>query len=453
MKKVLLTGAALMLAGGMFAADATYAAEPGVNITGNARVRLWYKDTYDFNDGNQNGSDTTMDSRVRLDITGTAAGGAYAKVRIRMMETIMGDFDRDASDGIGDTNNSNIWVDKAYVGIPFSDTFILEVGKYRSTYGPVGTTHNFFYDDVHLTGFRGIITMDNVTINPFLEWMEEGQDSDYSGTSDSAYDHDEIRFGVHAKAKLNADWTVGGMIGYQTDARTEVTGMQTDPTASDWGYVSNEGFFGSLYAKGQSGAFGIYGEIAVTEGDLNGMNSWLDDDVATDYIGSDDTGFGGYIFPNYQMDRLNIGLNLGFTQDGFQPDRAYGFVMLGATDNSKISAHRIGSGGDWIWGGLVATYQISESLSLTGNFVYADVDAWTEIGDGPRGGFDASSSAMEDNDFALDSAWELSAVLKYTISQGADVYFSMGYLNPEFEDDTREDDAAFGALTRFELKF
>jgi hypothetical protein len=54
---------------------------------------------------------------------------------------------------------------------------------------------------------------------------------------------------------------------------------------------------------------------------------------------------------------------------------------------------------------------------------------------------------------ALDNAWELSAVLQYTISKGMDVYFSAGYLQPEFEQAGRPDDAAFAALTRFELKF
>nr|WP_320011699.1 hypothetical protein [uncultured Desulfobulbus sp.] len=437
MKKVLLTGAALMLAGGMFAADATYAAEPGVKITGNARVRLWYKDNYAFDD-TVDKRDTSMDSRVRLDITGTAAGGAYAKVRIRMMENLMGDADDDGyTDGI--VSNTNIWVDKAYVGIPLGEDFTLEVGKYRSTYGPLGTTYNFFYDDVHLTGMRGIMKMGDVTINPFMEWMEEAQNTaEYAaGSADAQYDHDVMRFGVHAKAKVNADWTVGGMVGYQTDNRVD--------TAA--GVEANEGFFGSIYAKGQSGAFGIYGEFAVTDNQLNGMNSWLNDSLASaaaDEIGSDDTGFGGYIFPNFQMDKLNIGLNIGFTNDGFTPDEAFGFVMLGGIDNSKIAATQIGTDGDWIWGALVANYQISDSLLLTGNFVYADIDAWG-VGEGPTGMYDKAGRDW-------DSAWELSAVLKYTISKGADVYFSAGYLNPEFENNVA-DDAAFGALTRFELKF
>lgn len=449
MKKVLLTGAALMLAGGMVSTASAAAVEPGVKITGDARVRFWYQsEEYDSgfgndprdDNGNKYESQTNMDSRIRLNIQGTAAGGAYAKARIRMYETVMGDFDQDATDGVASTG-SNIWVDVAYIGIPFSDMFTLEVGKYRSTYGPLPTTNNFFYDDVHLSGFRGIIKVDNVEINPFVEWMEEAQTTEYKLTVDDTKDNDEMRFGVHAKAKLNKDWTIGGMLGYQSDEREDryTLGVKT--------FEPNEGFFASIYANGKSGQFGIAGEFAVTDGDLNGFNSWYTDSVTDDNIGSDDTGFGGYIFPNYQIDKLNIGLNLGFTSNGFIPDTAFGFVMIGGSDNSKIAftPYLIGQSGDWLWGGLVASYQISEDLKLTGNLVYADIDAWDEPGDGPDDAYWGTD--------ALDSAWELSAVLQYTISKGADVYFSAGYLSPEFEDSDLEDDGAFGALTRFELKF
>lgn len=466
MKKVLLAGAALMLVGGIASTASAAAVEPGVKITGDARVRAWYmSEEYGNNFGNGSSaydSRTDMDSRVRVNITGTAAGGAYAKARLRIMEGLMGDADKDPAPFTD--SNSNLWADQAYVGIPFSDQFTLEIGKYRTTYGPLATTYNFFYDDVNLTGFRGIVKMGDVEINPFVEWMEEAQ-SDTTTNDDKYADNDEMRFGAHVKAKLNKDWTVGGILGFQTDERDGVAGS----------FEPNEGFFGSLYANGKSGQFGIVGEFAVTDGDLNGMNSWLNDGSGKvsytlsssngssttytkvtdiDEIGSDDTGFGGYVFPNYQIDKLNIGLNLGFTDGGFVPDRAFGFVMVGSSDNSKITDYMIGKGGDWMWGGLVTSYQISESLKLTGNIVYAEIDAWTEEGEGPRGAWAASNSTkLEDNDLALDSAWELSAVLQYTISKGADVYFSAGYLSPEFEDSDLEDDAAFGALTRFELKF
>lgn len=112
MKKVLLAGAALMLVSGIASTASAAAVTPGVVLTGDARVRMGYKnDAYDFNDSNADGSQTNMDSRLRLNIKGTAAGGAYAFARIRMMENFMGDMDTDISQINSQTQN-NIWVDQ-----------------------------------------------------------------------------------------------------------------------------------------------------------------------------------------------------------------------------------------------------------------------------------------------------------------------------------------------------
>lgn len=452
MKKVLLAGAALMMVGNIAASASAAAVEPGVKITGDARARLWYKsEEYSSRWGNFDGYDsqTNLDSRVRFNFVGTAAGGAYAKARIRLMESTMSDLDKDLGERT-DLKGDNIWADMAYLGVPFTDEFTLEIGKYRSTYGPLGSTYNFFYDDVNLAGARGIVKLGDIEINPFIEWMEDGQN--LSGV-DKKEDNDEIRYGAHIKGKINKDWTVGAMVAYQTDDRDEDDAAPSGKLDN----INNEGFFGSLYTKGKSGQFGLAAELGITDGDLNGFNTYSSDDYYdtsyTDVIGSNDTGYGGYIFPNFQIDKLNIGLNLGMTDGGFRPDTAFGFVMLGAGDNSIISAQTIGDTGDWLWAGLVAEYAINESLKLTGNLVYADVDAWTEAGDGP--GFTGA-----DNSIALENAWEISAVLQYTISKGMDVFFAAGYLDPslEYVNQTSsasplDDDAAFGAYTRFELKF
>jgi len=480
MKKVLLAGAALMLVSGIASTASAAEIKPGVAITGDARVRLGYKNNaYDYNDSNADDSQVNMDSRVRLNFKGTAAGGAYAFARIRIMENFMGDMDTDLGQINSQTQN-NLWADQAFFGIPFTDKLTLEMGKYRSTYGPQAITNNFFYDDVNSSGGRGIITLGDVVINPFVEWMDEAQNATFNPypTTDRTQDNDEIRFGGHVKAKVNKDWTVGGMLGYQMDERVENTGAVAGATiaARDMNNP-NEGGFGSFYVTGKSGAFGLIGELGITDGDLNGFNNWREDGNWTtrnyvvnnpatnvvssttqyygdaDMIGSDDTGFGGYVFPNFTIDKLNIGLNAGFTQNGFQPDRAFGFVMIGGLDNSWITAQQIGATGDWIWGGLVVSYQFSEALKLTGNLVYADVDPWTEAGDGP--GFNGGNNIA-----AIDSAWELSAVLQYTISKGANVFFSAGYLDPSIEyvnvvgtPAALNEDAAFGALTRFEIAF
>jgi len=546
MKKVLVAGAALMLAGGI-ASTASFAAdEPGIKITGDARVRFYYADDGFRNFGNTVGqkSQTNLDSRVRLTFKGTAAGGSYAVVRMRIAESNAGDVDADYSNS-NTFRNGNIVADQAYIGIPFTKDFTVELGRYRSTYGPLPggpTGNNFFYDDVNLTGARGIIKIgDNVVINPFVEYMNEAQNADEYGTSgtggtggvgatnvsstarnglisDSAQDNDTYRFGVHAKVKVNKDWTVGGMLGGQVDNRNErlrgtgfnsqyaatstststttvtnpVGGTATTTTTTttnvalgngnvantaDLGFQDHTGMFGSLYVNGKSGNFGIVGEIAFTSRHLNNWNSWEMDYTAVDRIGSKDTGFGGYILPNIQIDKLNLALLLGFTQNGFQPDGSFGDgVMLGTIDNSVISEIRIGDYGDWLFAGLIASYQIRDDLKVTGNFIYADINQWESVGpdgDGPNtqfrnlgsrrwvtngvlGGNATTPGAVYRDAFELNNAWTISGILQYTISKGMDVFFTAGYLKPSIDDIYGlgvKDDGVFAAATRFELKF
>lgn len=479
MKKVLVAGAALMLVSGIASTASAAAVEPGVKITGDARVRIGYtSEDYMAQDrfGNRSNynEQTNMDSRVRVNIAGTAAGGAYAKARLRM-EGNSGDIDNDpAANQSPMSSQNNLWADMAYIGIPFNDTVTVELGRYRSTYGPLGATYNFAYDDVSSYGAKGIIKFGDVEVNPFVEWMEEGQDTgEYAaGTQIQRRDEDEMRFGIHAKAKINKDWTVGGMLGYQNDERPE---SYNNAVTKDFQvFEPNEGMFGSIYVSGKSGAFGLNAELAFTDADLNNFNSWETDtwtawaapsataNNATDLIGSNDTGFGGYIFPTYTIDKLTLGLNLGFTANGYQPDRAFGTgVMIGSADNSRISAIRIGDFGDWLWAGLMAQYQFTESLKLTGNFVYADIDAWDTKGikgDGPNTTSNSIAyvSGLSNNTTGINpqitGAWELSAILQYTISKGMDVYLSAGYLQPDTEAGL-QDDGVFGALSRFELKF
>ncbi|MDX9834150.1 MAG: hypothetical protein RBT36_02915 [Desulfobulbus sp.] len=439
MKKVLVTGAALLLASGMVSTASAAAVEPGVKITGDARARLIYKNSYDFGQKDL-GDQTNMDSRIRFNVVGTAAGGAYAKARIRVADSYASDFDTDLNERYS-LEGDNIWVDIAVLGVPFNDQVTVEAGKYRVTYGPGPTTTNFFYDDVSLAGVRGIITTDNLEFNPFVEWMDEAQISPIG--EDRRQDNDEMRFGGHLKAKVNENWIVGGMLGYQIDDREVKVVIDDEQTQAR----PNEGLFASIYTNGKSGPIGFQAELGYTENKLNGFNNWREDRNwdGVDNIGSDDNGFGGYVMPSYTIDALTLALNVGFTQDGFLPDRAFGFVMIGSEE--PISAVKVGDTGDWIWGGLVAMYQVSENLKLTGNLVYASVSSWDRVdkigtGDGPW-----------TTTPALDDAWEISGKMQYTISKGADFYWLAGYLAPSFDDSSIEDDGAFGTYAKFELKF
>lgn len=465
MKKVLLAGAALMLVSGIASAASAEEVKPGVTVTGDARVRIYYKSAEYYNNfGNtvdplnsHYSSSDEMDSRVRFNIKGTAAGGAYAFARIRVMETLMGDMDTDVNQ-INNLSQNNIWADQAFMGIPFNDKFTVELGKFRSTYGPLPLTYNFFYDDVNMTGGRATIKFGDVEINPFIVWMDESKNTNTgvnAGTvlRDQQSDNDEMRYAAHIKYKVNKDWTVGGMVGYQQDDRVETPVRLGNYPA---GVTQNSGGFGSLYVNGKAGQFGLVGELGITAADLNGFNAWYEDsnNDLIDSVGSNDTGWGGYLLPSYTIDKLTLALNGGFTSGGFIPDRAFGFVMIGSTDNSVITAQQLGAGGDWLWIGFCPSYQINESLKITANIVYADIDPWTAAGDGP--GFAGGNNLP-----VLDSAWELSAVMQYTISKGMNMYLSAGYLDPSFEyiNVTRltntplQEDGRFAGLARFELAF
>ncbi|WP_028585387.1 hypothetical protein [Desulfogranum mediterraneum] len=409
MKKVLATGVALLMAGSI-ATAAEMEDKSGVSIKGNARARVIYKDKYDFGNSD-NDANWTMDSRVRFDVTGTAAGGAYIKGRIRLIEQ---KFNGEADI----SENNNIYADKAYIGVPFTDEFTLEAGKYRVTYG-----NGFMYDDIGLAGVRGIYQNEQILVVPFFEVESEGQVSDIA--KDVEEDNDSVRFGAAVQGTMDA-WTGGILAAYQTDDRVE-SYIDDSGAVVATGNGENDGFFGSVFVKGTMGAFGVEGEFAYAEEGI------------TDFTGVDD-GYGGYLRGSWTMDALSLALDLGFTKDGYKPDPFYGFVMIGGEE--PIGAQAIGENSDWMWAGLRASYAVTEALSLTGNLVYADIDGNDDLGiTDPR----------------LANMYELSGVLKYAVSQGCTFSWYAGYLTPDFDGRLDavgvEDDGAFGTYAKFDVKF
>ena len=138
--------------------------------------------------------------------------------------------------------------------------------------------------------------------------------------------------------------------------------------------------------------------------------------------------------PTYTIDALTLGLNMGFTGGGFLADLNAGFILIGGDD--PITIINVGDAGDWLWAGFVAKYAISDSLNLTGNIVYASINA-----DGTKG-----KSSISD-------AMEISGALQYTISKGADFYWYAGCFIPSFDDPAYSDDPAFGSYGKLEVKF
>lgn len=448
MKKVLVAGAALFLAGSIVSeAAAAAAVTPGVVVSGDARARLFYKDSYDFGNTNAESIDS-MDSRVRIMFKGTAAGGAYVVGRIRLMDGLMSDNDNDTGKTVAD-EYGNIWADMAYVGVPFTDNFTVEAGKWRNTYD--ATT--FFYYDLSGSGLRGIVKAGNVEINPFVEYISEAY-LEGKGT-DIFDDADEMRYGVHVKSKINDNWTVGGIIGYQNDDRAEsitvdgedvviedeVTGLTYQGVGPvNYTTLDNSGLFAGVYATGKAGAFGFAGEVAFTEAAINGFNSKYEDKNydAKDSVGTygDDDGYGAFVQPSYTVGAMTLAVNAGFTANGFTPKNDFGFVMVGF--DHPLTVAKVGAIGEWMWAGFVPTFQVNEALSFTGNLVYVSID-------NPYGKTTGLNS--------LTDAYEVSGFMKYTVSKGADFYWYVGTLICDFDDPTWQDDAPWGTLAKFELKF
>ncbi|PIE58886.1 MAG: hypothetical protein CSA33_00870 [Desulfobulbus propionicus] len=402
MKKILAASAALIMAGSCFTVTNAMAAdEAGITFGGDARFRVRYLDNIDFGNSNKDAYDK-WDSRFRLKVNAKAAGGAYAKTRIRTTETI---FNGEVDAG----SNKNIWADYGYIGIPLGTNFTLEGGKYSVTYG-----NAFLIEDLKMTGVRGIYKTDAMELITFYEIMKEGQ---AGNANDKMKDNDTLRYGATLSANMDA-WTIGFIAAYQSDDTTdEVVDPVTEATS--YADVENEGFFGSVFLSGDMGMFALETELAYAEEGL------------TDWNYNQDDGMGAYVKATYKMDALSLGLNLGMTQDGFVPDAAYGYEMIGGDATATIVT--VGEDGDWMVIGMQTEYQATEALALTANLAYATVDAECD---------DSDSTYME-----------ISGKLAYTISKGASFSWFAGYLMPDFDNAALEDDAAFATYGIFQVKF
>ena len=276
------------------------------------------------------------------------------------------------------------------------------------------TTH-----DLPSGGVRGFLRLGDVEINPFVEWQSESQASGIE--TDRYWDHDSIRYGLHMKAQLNDNWHLGALAAYQTDDRDEAFGV-----------AEHKGWLASVYFEGKEGPFGIKGEFAYNDGSLLGFNQWLDD--RHDYgetmnDGTADNGFGVYLTPSYTWDALTLSLTLALTHGGFSAAPEFGYLLAGA--DHAISVISVGQNGEWLMAGLSARYAITDDLSVTGNFMYADVDGFSEFG--------AQS---------LERLIEVSGVLDYTITKGVNFSLFAGVLIPSFSDPNWDDSPAVGSYAR-----
>lgn len=424
MRKIIFTSAAMLIAAGGFVTVQAAEVEPGVKFSGDARVRAIYRDDFDFGNSSDK-AQRFLDSRIRLRMRATTAGGAYAVGRLRLMDGFVQGNERDSAGTVAN-GDGNVWADEAYIGIPFSDNFTLEGGKYRVSYG-----NAFLWDDLGVAGVRGKIKAGGFDINPFIEWHSEGRNS--SIAKDRSEDNDAIRYGLHVGGNVTDNWKAGFIAAYQSDDRTEFT----DELGQS--YHQHEGWMGSVYFSGKEGAFGLAGEFAYMDGSLRGFNQDTDDrhdKITSDGWGNDDNddGYGGFLQPSYTIDALTLAVNVGFTKDGYIADPGFGFLMLGG--DHPLTVTNVGAAGDTFWGGLIATYAVTDALKVMGIVAYASIDNESKTGTG-----------------SLENAWELSARVTYSIMPGATFVWNIGMLTPSFEDSAVEDDPAFGTYGQFIVSF
>ncbi len=423
MKKVLVAGAALMLAGSMVSAAS--AGNPGeapeettgVSISGDARVTYvgWTDYMRDTNDDSANGYSDYFESRVGLNFDAVATGGTSIHTRLYFDDQGFNDdviWDRSGDAQVG------VSTDYAYIKVPLSDTLTVKAGRLPLNFSP------FYAGEIRPTRIQLIYESGNLKLVPWVGVVtEEG-----SGLDDWN-DNDFMQYGIIPVLKLNDAWTLKGYFRYNDDARE----WATDPSTETVGGVEvavpatahsdRSGFDGSVNLSGTAGTIGLTAELSYK---------------AADVQGTEDDGIGGYVQAAFSMPGITPIVLAGMTQDGFMAFRDFGFVMVGGNESTTVVD--VGNpDGDLMFGALVLLHDISDRFSVQGNLLYAAYD-------------------YEDDSVAagqLDSAIEVSGVMSYALSESTSFEYKLGYLAPTYNDGAAEvlEDAYIGHVARMNVEF
>ncbi|WP_136809678.1 hypothetical protein [Desulfosediminicola flagellatus] len=327
MKKVLVAAAGLMLAGTMVST-----AMADVTFSGDARVRYYNQSDYNAFDSKAQveadgyvakDSNDFFNERVRLQWKATTKGGAYAVGRFRLADTTLNGTTNTRAGG----EKSNLYIDKAYIGVPMGPVTFEGGLSYRSV------TPFFYYDNA--ADFVQVkYAADNTNLVAFYDILEE---EDISVTG-----NDSDRFGAVLNQKFGGGWAMTAGAMYVSDDADE----------------GNEGFMGTINVSGDVGV-GLEAEISFIESDLAG--------------GTDDA-MGGFIAASMPLGAASLTATAGFANDGFvvDDDFASGFVIYG--DASQIGGNAIGADGDTSFFSLAASFKASEKLTLGASVGYADTD-------------------------------------------------------------------------------
>jgi len=424
MKKVLVAGAALMLAGSMVSAASagnpgeTPDETTGVSISGDARITYVGMTDYKRNtsDDTANGYSDYFESRIGLNFDATAKGGASVHARLYFDDA--GYNDDVMWNGSGDAQ-IGVSMDYAYFKVPLSDTLTLRAGRI-----PLKFT-KFYSWDIRPTRVQLIHKSGNLTLIPFL-----GVVSEDSTDLDNWDDNDFMQYGIIPILKINDDWTIKSFLRYNSDTRewasdpsvATVDGVEVTTPATP--YNDRSGFDGNVNLTGTLGNVGLTAELVYK---------------SADFQMTEEDGIGGYVQAAFtSVPGITPVVVAGMTQDGFMAWRDFGFVMVGGNESTTVVD--VGNkDGDLMFGALVLMHDISDRFSATGNLLYASYD------------YDNDSVAAG----KLDSAIEVSGVLNYALSESTSLEYKLGYLAPTFNDGAAEvlEDAYIGQVVRMNVEF
>lgn len=413
MKKVLVAGAALMLAGAS-------AADAGVNLSGDARATYVGKQDYQRVDDSADGYHDYIESRIGLNIDGTTAtDGMFVKARVY--------FDKYGFEDDAPWNGSerhDVSVDYAYMQVPLGPNWSVRAGRVNPDFS------KFYSYNIRPTRVYAMYEQGNFAFKPFMGVKQE----EASTSLDNWDDNDFMEYGFVASLKLMTGWTVKAYGRYDDDQREldksadevytvtgdAASGFEVVEEYLTTSHADKSGFTGDLLLTndGASCPIGFTAELAYTAADLQG---------------TEDDGIGSYVMLHKKMsDRFTPAVLAGMTKDGWRADNDFGFVIVGGDTSTQLM--RVGDGGDLVFGAFVANYAASDRLSLTGNLLYAD--------------FDNSDAGT------LDSAIEVSGVASYALSDAASLTYKAGYLTPSVNGGSGvAEDAYFAHLLRLNLAF
>lgn len=393
MKKFIVAAAGLLLTGAMVS---TASAEPGVSFNGDARTRAFYKQDYNFVD-----SDTSnWNSRVRLKMRAESKGGAWAIARVRMADA---QWDGAQDQTKAAAQGSNIYTDYAYMGTTIGDGPVSIEGGLM----PFNITTWSIWD-IRTDAANVAYKSDMTTATFFYHKVDEVDEAAIliDPRSDLRDDDDVDRYGGILNQKFDGGWGLVASVWYQDDAQlTDKSGV---------------GVAGEV--TGAIGSANVLGTAAWYEADMR-LNKALTSDPDNDPWGV----YGQAAFP---VGAVTLTGGVGYTADGFIADGDFGpFIMLSDVSNIATGIG-IGSLGETTFVAFVPSMKVSEELTLTGVFAYADIDDY----------------GVTD----VDSAMEISGKAVYVVTDGANLTGEVGYL--DLDSDVL-DEPAIGAGLILNIEF